>query len=192
MSNISEVADTCIGWANANLEMTWAQYPAGGDSTLYQYVYESTPLPPLNNTILACWELPLLALVRSGQIDGPGLKSRLKNDPLATNISFLITTGFFADIKSYQPGMALEKGYLAFFDGMQHVALLSGERNAGNNAVVVSFWAHTFPQHPGHNAGNPVPGTPVEFNTIEGLQDLMVARGLATIRPPVQIAKPFW
>lgn len=188
----NDVANICINWANQGLDMTWEQWRHGNNS-LYDYAYTAgTPRPAINGaTRLSCWELPLLALVHGNYVDDGGLRNILASDPMATGIEFLIPSTFNG-LQDYQHGVTNPtKGHLVFFDGMAHVAILTGELNDLRNAVVVSFWAHTT-HEPLAVSGGPVPNIPVEYNTIEGLQQIIVERGLSAAPPRVQIAKPVW
>ncbi len=187
-----DVGKICENWAKQNQQFTWAQYPYEGNSSLYEYAYENKALPGVfAQTIIACWELPILALVYGGYTDANGVKKIMKPDPLATSINFLIPSVFNGLTTYEHNSTSLDLGHLVFFDGMSHVAILTGEKDAQKNAKVVSFWAHTVPTNT-YPLQGPVPNTLVEFNTIEGLQQIMLDRGLVTSPPKVQIAKPVW
>jgi hypothetical protein len=186
-----DVANICIDWATRNINMTWVTFNPN-NSSLVDYAYdEHAPIPQLNNTThLACFELPLLALVHGNYIDRNGLQNIYESGAHCGNrIDFLIPS-ILSGLETYRHGVTEPtKGHLVFFDGMNHVAILTG-RLVNGEAQVVSFWAHTPPQPSQPNG--PTPNTSVEFNTIEALQQLMVTRGLATDPPKVQIAKPVW
>lgn len=191
----SEVADICINWANNAQKMIW-ETSQHGNTTLYNYAFSGGATPVANanvihpSTIAACWELPLLALIAGGYYAKSDITNLLKKDPACT-IPATLQPSFFPGIQPYGPTATLKKGHLAFFNGMNHVAVLTGNRSAGQ-AEVISFWAWDGLQAvpPGSPLGGPINNIVIRFATVEWLQQIISPANPSACA--VVLSKPIW
>jgi hypothetical protein len=134
---------------------------------------QGTPPAVAEATVINCWEVLLLAAYNAGAIDWDYIHNLYVNVP-SCNISperaqmmdaeerkkecerqgsntwkDALTDG---KLVTYKPGTKLQRGDVVFFNGLEHVALATG-----NGSEVYTFW--------------PAPDVPFTFNSINAVKD---------------------
>jgi hypothetical protein len=197
MSNATTVADKAQVWALNREQVTWTNHQPA--STLVQWYrnhrLNNAPVAPLvpipavaGVTMMVCYELPIYAAAHSGVLtpaalwnlvhafDGVGRGS-------AASIMKALTSAW-SFRKTFDQANAAEqmsRGDIVFFNGVGHVAIALGNKNAPNS--IVSVW--------GMNPIGIQAGTQIEVTTIAAVlgQIAIGAPGLAQV---VTYSSPSW
>ncbi len=186
MEAVSAEAESMVG-----SEMKWTGSGPGSGNTFEKWASaasEATAPPVDATTTINCWEMILLAAYRAGQLSWKWIHDQYTAavGDWAGHMVRVMSRGARIPYTPGAPaGRAPVAGDLVFMDGINHVALATGNVDGSGRAEIISFW--------------PPPNTPfaaggtldkVKHTTIEELVDWWT-----TNMPPaplVELAAPPW
>lgn len=169
--------------ADVGTKMTWHGSGPGSGTTFEAWASAATetPFPGITGaTVMNCWEAVLLNAHRSGSISWSWIHALYKSGP-ATTWAATMARGSGRTYATKPPkSPPPQRGDLVFFDGVQHVALATG-----NGSEIYTFWPPPkTPFTPGGTVDR------VKVSTIEDLVAWWIPNFKTT--PVVTIAPPAW
>ncbi len=195
--NVDDVVSNHIENNMVGDQMDWGPSGANGNTDFAQAARDpALPMPDgSDSSFLNCWEMILLAAFQVGMLSRATIQDLYQNDRLE---DMMTTSGTYTIGDPDSPTPA--RGDIMFMNGLAHVVIAQGERDAAGNLKVWSFWPPSdfsaddlnAAVAAGEGIGAFTTGI-VQDTTIEALSGWMAGIDFTDINPnPITFGTPIW